>query len=95
MVLAGRLMFEAFVHPKVLLRVLSYIVFDGAVDTGGVRFVVAAGEIVQRRAELDLIATAGQAVITLALPMRAIRLVAVMVAAGTPKNGTNAAWAVP
>ena len=25
----------------------------------------------------------------------AMRLVAVMVAAGTPKNGTNTAWAVP
>ena len=63
MVLAGRLVFEAFVHPEILLRVFAYIAFNGAVDAGGVRLVVAAGKVLQRRAELDLVAAAGQAVV--------------------------------
>ena len=32
-------MFEAFVHPEILLRVFAHIVFNGAVDAGGVRLV--------------------------------------------------------
>src|SRR5690554_97604 len=50
--------FEAAVHPKILVGRLADFLLDDGVDPGGILKIIATGEVLQGRVEIDVVARA-------------------------------------